>query len=79
MLNHLILHGAAIHEKPQDVGEGVFVASIYDPWNNVIGLIAEPKKALNGSELASTYKIKAWTNNTFATQPIAVNLQPARY
>jgi predicted enzyme related to lactoylglutathione lyase len=42
MVNHLILEGASLHEKPQDVGGGIIVASVRDPWNNVIGLIYDP-------------------------------------
>jgi len=34
--------GASEHEKIQDVGEGIKVASIRDPWGNVIGLIYNP-------------------------------------
>lgn len=34
--------GATEHEKPQDVGEGIIVASVKDPWKNVIGLIYNP-------------------------------------
>ncbi len=34
--------GATAHEKPQDVGEGIIVASVKDPWQNVIGLIYNP-------------------------------------
>ncbi|HET7180506.1 MAG TPA: VOC family protein [Chryseosolibacter sp.] len=34
--------GATAHEKPQDVGEGIIVASVKDPWKNVIGLIYNP-------------------------------------
>lgn len=42
MINHLIIQGASLHEKPQDVGGGILVASVRDPWNNVLGLIYEP-------------------------------------
>ena len=35
--------GATEHEKPQDVGEGIIVASVKDPWKNVIGLIYNPE------------------------------------
>ena len=34
--------GALAHEKPVDVGEAILVASVKDPWNNVIGLIYNP-------------------------------------
>ncbi len=40
--DRFIASGATIYEKPQDVGEGIVVASVKDPWENVIGLIYNP-------------------------------------
>jgi lactoylglutathione lyase len=34
--------GAVEHEAPQEVGGGIWVATIKDPWENVIGLIYNP-------------------------------------
>lgn len=34
--------GATAHEKPQEVGGGIIVATVKDPWKNVIGLIYNP-------------------------------------
>ncbi|KGO89990.1 VOC family protein [Flavobacterium suncheonense] len=34
--------GAVSHEAPQEVGGGIVVATLKDPWNNVIGLIYNP-------------------------------------
>lgn len=34
--------GATVHEKPKDVGGGVRVATVIDPWGNPIGLIYNP-------------------------------------
>jgi len=34
--------GATPHHEPQDVGDGIKVASVSDPWGNVIGLIYNP-------------------------------------
>ena len=34
--------GASEHAAPADVGEGIRVASVSDPWGNVIGLIHNP-------------------------------------
>ncbi len=34
--------GATLGEEPSDVGDGVTVASVRDPWNNLIGLIYNP-------------------------------------
>ncbi len=38
----LIELGATEHEKPNNVGGELMVASVRDPWNNVIGLIYNP-------------------------------------
>jgi len=34
--------GAIEHRKPQDVGGGIWVAMLKDPWGNLIGLIQNP-------------------------------------
>ena len=34
--------GATGHEKPQSVGGDVMVASVKDPWGNVLGIIYNP-------------------------------------
>lgn len=36
--------GAIPVEKPTDVGGGIRIASVKDPWGNVIGLIYDPNK-----------------------------------
>lgn len=38
----LISKGAAEHEKPTEVGGGIVVAAVKDPWNNVFGIIYNP-------------------------------------
>jgi len=40
--NRFIESGASVHEPPQEVGEGIIVATIKDPWGNIIGLIYNP-------------------------------------
>ncbi len=40
---HFISLGATRHEEPNNVGGEIMVASIYDPWNNIIGLIYNPE------------------------------------
>jgi len=40
--NHFIEMGASEHEKPHSVGEPLLVASVKDPWGNIIGLIYNP-------------------------------------
>jgi len=39
---HLLDLGATEHEKPTNVGGELMVASVYDPWQNVIGIIYNP-------------------------------------
>jgi len=39
---HLINFGAISHEKPTNVGGELMVASVFDPWQNVIGIIYNP-------------------------------------
>ena len=39
---HLIDLGATKHEEPNNVGGEIMVASVYDPWNNIIGIIYNP-------------------------------------
>jgi lactoylglutathione lyase len=38
----LIAAGAMPIEKPTDVGEGVVVATVKDPWGNLLGIIKNP-------------------------------------
>lgn len=35
----MVTHGAKELEAPNDVGDGIIVALVKDPWGNVIGLI----------------------------------------
>jgi lactoylglutathione lyase len=35
--------GATTHEAPQNVGGEIMVATVKDPWNNVIGMIYNPE------------------------------------
>ncbi len=39
---HFLAHGATVHEEPKDVGGGITVASVLDPFGNIIGLINNP-------------------------------------
>ncbi|WP_053978434.1 VOC family protein [Mangrovimonas xylaniphaga] len=39
----LIEMGAAKHEAPNNVGGDIAVASVYDPWKNIIGIIYNPE------------------------------------
>ncbi len=40
--DELIAAGAAPHGAPMDVGDGIIVASVRDPWNNAFGIIYNP-------------------------------------
>lgn len=40
--NRLIELGATAHEKPNNVGGELVVASVKDPWGNLIGIIYNP-------------------------------------
>jgi lactoylglutathione lyase len=39
---HLLSLGAKVHEKPTNVGGPLMVATVKDPWENIIGLIYNP-------------------------------------
>lgn len=41
-LQRLVQLGAKVEEKLQDVGEGILVAAVRDPWGNVFGIIENP-------------------------------------
>jgi predicted enzyme related to lactoylglutathione lyase len=40
--SRLVQLGGMPHEEPNNVGEDVMVASVYDPWGNIIGIIYNP-------------------------------------
>ena len=40
--SRLIDVGAIAHEEPENVGGDIWVASVKDPWGNVIGIIDNP-------------------------------------
>jgi Predicted enzyme related to lactoylglutathione lyase len=40
--NRLLSLGATAFNPPQNVGEEIIVATVKDPWNNIIGLIYNP-------------------------------------
>ena len=41
-MRRLLDIGAAVHGEVQDVGEGILVASLVDPFGNVLGIIHNP-------------------------------------
>ena len=38
----LLAQGATPHGEPMDVGDGIIVASVSDPWGNAFGIIYNP-------------------------------------
>lgn len=40
---NLIGLGATKHEEPNNVGGDIMVATVKDPWNNIIGIIYNPE------------------------------------
>ncbi len=40
--NRMLRSGATEHEKPTNVGGDLMVASVRDPWGNIVGLIYNP-------------------------------------
>jgi len=38
----LIREGAVAFEKPENVGEEIMVATVKDPWGNLLGIIYNP-------------------------------------
>lgn len=45
--NHFLQLGATEHEKPQNVGGEIIVATVKDPWKNIIGFIYNPEFKLS--------------------------------
>jgi predicted enzyme related to lactoylglutathione lyase len=48
-LNRLLKQGATLHEDLQDVGEGIKVATVNDPFGNVFGVIENPNFKLKNN------------------------------
>lgn len=40
--DYLLSSGARMHEAPNNVGGELMVASVFDPWDNLIGIIYNP-------------------------------------
>lgn len=40
--DELIKQGGTPYEKPTDVGDGIVVAAVNDPWGNIVGVIYNP-------------------------------------
>jgi predicted enzyme related to lactoylglutathione lyase len=46
--DRLLEHGASPCEPPTNVGGGILVATVYDPWGNLLGIIYNPHFSLVG-------------------------------
>ena len=42
MADRLVSMGATPHTPPKDVGDGIIVATVLDPWGNIFGMIHNP-------------------------------------
>jgi predicted enzyme related to lactoylglutathione lyase len=45
---HALRHGAAPHEAVQEVGDGIKVATVTDPFGNLLGIIENPHFKIEG-------------------------------
>lgn len=43
----LLAYGATAHAEPNNVGDEIWVASVKDPWGNIIGIIKNPHFAID--------------------------------
>ena len=49
--NWMLKNGAEPHETPENVGGDIEVATVVDPWGNVVGLIYNPSfKVVNSND-----------------------------
>ncbi|MEO1436859.1 MAG: VOC family protein [Bacteroidota bacterium] len=46
----LLAMGASVQEEPKDVGEGIILATVRDPWGNVLGVIDNQHFQLPGQD-----------------------------
>ncbi len=44
--DRLLAAGATTAEEPTEVGGGIVIASVYDPWHNPVGIIYNPHFSL---------------------------------
>jgi predicted enzyme related to lactoylglutathione lyase len=47
-VSRLIAKNVEIHQQPAEVGGGILIAGIKDPFNNIIGLIEVPETEAHG-------------------------------
>ena len=48
--NELLDKGAKAHSEPQNVGGEIIVASVYDPFGNIFGIIENPEFKFENTE-----------------------------
>ena len=46
----LLQKGAKVHSEPQNVGGDIIVASIFDPFGNIFGIIENPNFKIKNTE-----------------------------
>jgi lactoylglutathione lyase len=46
----LLDKGATIHNAPQNVGGKIIVASVFDPFGNIFGIIENPEFKIENTE-----------------------------
>jgi predicted enzyme related to lactoylglutathione lyase len=49
IFERLITQGATAYEDPTDVGGGIVVAAVKDPWGNIFGIINNPHFKIEAS------------------------------
>ncbi|HEX9650285.1 MAG TPA: VOC family protein [Cyclobacteriaceae bacterium] len=42
--------GGKSHQEPMNVGDNIMVASVRDPWNNIVGIIYNPNFRVKSSQ-----------------------------
>jgi predicted enzyme related to lactoylglutathione lyase len=55
-VRRLISLGATERSSVQEVGEGIRVATVFDPFSNIFGIIENPHFKLNGPEIKSGFR-----------------------
>ena len=48
--DELLKKGAKSHSEPQNVGGSIIVASVYDPFGNIFGIIENPEFKIENSK-----------------------------
>ena len=60
MYARLLELGAAPRGEIQDVGEGILIADVLDPWGNVFGIIENPNFKLPSLREETLHETRHW-------------------